>query len=527
MPKDLEFTAVVVMKNDMKKRGRRGRWKHSRATRNASATSDHPSQREPHHGDQNFAVLVKVLFRIIQCIHHGLSLADQKRNGNFGKAFSSKLDELNSFVKPAFSNPIIKQAIQSLNLGWVMAMNEALTGHYASSLEELKVTARQLPLETLDFSKAQQIAIGWAQRNFRKKLKQASLDQFRSEMANLVNPGPVTSRPLPPQASPQAGPSGMGKQKSPKTPPYLTPEVVSPSSGKSYASALKSSSSKRIVTFPPAENTNHKGGKPKQSRHRLGTHTPLTQPETTCHSSGPRSTNQDTVKCREKNITVRPRRLSPAIGQHTPPRGSKSPRAQGQTQVPASVWRAPNTNYKDRDWRLPIFSPLARTLIIGCSNISKISETRDPSVALFSFPGAKFKHFTGLFKKAKQTRQVYPDVEKVVFSCGINDRCNLPLGTVHPEFKRAINSAREVFPKAQLFFVLPQWDGSLPDNEREHLFGFKKLVQTKSAGLVHLIPTIPLSNFLVIHDKIHWTTPTANRLLNHWLVHIGQIQTEN
>lgn len=504
-------------------RGRRGR-KYSRGTRNSSASFGHPPHGEPHHGDQNFAVLVKVLFRIIQCLHHGLNLADQKRNGHFGKAFQSKLDELNSFIKPAFSNQSVKQAIQTLNLGWVTAVNEALSGHYSSSLEDLKGTARKLPLGTLDLNKAQQIAIGWAQRNFRKKLKTATLDKFRSEIADLVNHGPMTSLP---QASPQAGPSGLGSSSVDKTPPNLIPEVVSPGSCDSYVSAVSRipSGSKPIVLSPPAGNTNRKGGKPKKSK-PVETQTPqpvttpLGPPAPSCHSSGPQ---KSTVKCRPKNPNFRPRRLSPVVAEHTPPRGSNSPSDQGQTRVPITPWRAPNTNYKNKDWRLPIIGSSVRTLVIGTSNISKIDHTRDPSVALFSFPGAKFIHFTELFKKAKLARQVYPDVNKVVFSCGINDRGNCPAKTIHPEFKRAANRAREVFPRAQLFFVEPQWEETLPDNEKENLAGFKKLVQTKSSGLVHLIPSIAPRNFMVIHDKVHWTTSTANRLLDHWLVHIGQI----
>ena len=48
--------------------------------------------------DQNFAQVVKTLYRIIQYIHH-FAIANSPFNGTVTKSFEAKLTDLNKFVK--------------------------------------------------------------------------------------------------------------------------------------------------------------------------------------------------------------------------------------------------------------------------------------------------------------------------------------------------------------------------------------------------------------------------------------------
>jgi hypothetical protein len=190
-----------------------------------------------------------------------------------------------------------------------------------------------------------------------------------------------------------------------------------------------------------------------------------------------------------------------------------------QVKASDNLYTAPHTLHKERDWFIPSIPKKVKTLIIGDSNIARFTSSVDDSVYFMSYPGAKFFHFASLFKNAKAAG-VYTHVEKVIFSCGINDRGNNAAKTTLPAYKRACNAARGLFPDAQVFFVLPNWESALEDREKLNLDQFKKLVNEDKSGIVHLIPSIPSSEFLVIHDKVHWTAATANRLLTHWLRHV-------
>lgn len=473
--------------------------------------------------DENFALLVKTLFGILQCLHHTFLLKTQS-DGQFGKAFRLKVNELDRFVKPACSNQEVKQAVQNVNKRWAVEISKALSKHYTDNLSKFKETAHNLIFRhTLDHERAKQIAVSWAHRNYRKKLDKSTVALFK----NIVNEIISTDFEVPVQNATQARTSPHGNGTSvtvTSTLPFRPqPAVPGPSwRSPSYAEIMQISDSKTTVSPSPVSDTDSILA--KSSLNSRGPQTPsnlLAQPEPTRRSSG---LNCTTPKKRKpfSGKTLRPKKLS--YEEHSPAKGSKLNTSDGKSRGQSPIWRAPAVGrFKDRDWVFPAIPLSARTVVIGTSNISRITETpADPSVKLFSFPGAKFRNFTNLFKKAS----VFPHIERVVFCCGINDRISSSNTYVFTELKRAAAGARRVFPEAQVFFVTPQWSASLPDAEVQNLARLKGLVESDKTipGLVHLIPPVATRLFLTVHDNIHWTAKTANTLLKHWLQYISNPQ---
>lgn len=420
----------------------------------------------PHAGgnDPQFSLLVKTFFGIIQCLHHVFLLESQISNGVQSKAFKNKVRDLNSFVRPACSNEKVKADIERVNSCWARDISKTLWEHYKASIFDLRNTAEHLVSHGVDGLKAKNIAISWAQRNYRKKLNLSVLDRFNLDINDMLK----TTHPPPP---PSPHRPTHGSPPSPPSPPQHRPQ--SPSPKRTYSQAAAS---------------------PVQ------TNSPFRTPPS----------------CRQQEPS--PPRTRSSRAQAPPP--PKSCGTAPQTKAPDNTYRAPNTLHKEREWKIPSIPEKVKTLVIGTSNISKITSPVNDSISLMSFPGAKFFHFASLFRNAKASG-IYAHVDKVIFACGINDRGNNAAKTTLPSYKRACNAARELFPNAQVFFVLPNWEASLEDRETHNLDQFKKLVQQDKSGSVHLIPSIPPSEFLVSHDKVHWTAATANRLLTHWLGYVN------
>lgn len=506
-----------MKKKQKSNQGKKGTQKQSQPRQNGESCLDHPSYKGPIRSrDANFALLVKTLFGILQCLHHG-SIQKNQVSGQFGKAFHLKINELNRFVKPACTNPLVQQAIQNVNLRWASEIYKALARHYADSLKKLNDTAQQLLLDhNLDLERAKQIALSWAQRNYKKKLDKSTVDNFKTIVLELVNSGPRTSScPVPSAYQKRTSPHGNGTTTMTSTPPFRPePAVASTSTSSphppSYAQVTLSGSKTAIspLTVGGVSSVMAKSRTPPRGNQ---TPSPLAQPSPTRLSSGQNCTKRRTVNS-DKNL--RPTRLT--YKEHSPHKGSKNTKSDGNPMDHSPLWRAPNTHFKDRDWVIPALPVSARTVVIGTSNISSITERpADPTLALFSYPGAKFRNFKALFQKSS----IYPHVERVVFSCGINDRSSSPEKSVFPELKRALSGARRVFPKASVFFVTPQCDTALPSNETKNVARLNQMVEGDKniPGMVHLIPPIATRSFKTVHDKIHWTTDTATSLLKHWL----------
>ena len=71
----------------------------------------------------NFGSLLKCLYQIIQCLHHRAISRDQSE-GNFSKAFRSKLTHLDKFIRPAQPNTNIRSRINEANKNWPLSISD-------------------------------------------------------------------------------------------------------------------------------------------------------------------------------------------------------------------------------------------------------------------------------------------------------------------------------------------------------------------------------------------------------------------
>ena len=112
--------------------------------------------------DSAFARLVKLLYGVLQCIHHIGILEENLVNSSLPKGLEKKVKALNSFIKPARSNLDITFDLNPTNQNWATQTMNVLIKHYAKRLKTLKSKIISAMLsKNIDFDRAQMTAIKW------------------------------------------------------------------------------------------------------------------------------------------------------------------------------------------------------------------------------------------------------------------------------------------------------------------------------------------------------------------------------
>jgi ribA/ribD-fused uncharacterized protein len=152
--------------------------------------------------------LAKLFFQILQCLHHQ-AICKAQSEGHVTKAFKSKLADLDRFMKPAQETTPLREDILAVNQHWMSQMTRVLLDHYSSRVCELLGQIKSSKLNLESFEQNSSIALEWAKRNFGKKIKQATIQEFR-KLLSTIRPGQSNS--LPPAASrPQQAQVGKAK----------------------------------------------------------------------------------------------------------------------------------------------------------------------------------------------------------------------------------------------------------------------------------------------------------------------------
>ena len=144
-------------------------------------TFDHPpSNISKHRVDQSdsaFAGLVKLLYGVLQCIHHIAILEENLANSSLPKASEKKVNDLNLFIKPARSHLDITFDLNLTNKNWANQTMNVLVKHYANCLKLLKskiISVRSS--ENLDFNR---------EKNYKTKLTESSVFEFYNFLSDL------------------------------------------------------------------------------------------------------------------------------------------------------------------------------------------------------------------------------------------------------------------------------------------------------------------------------------------------------
>ena len=324
--------------------------------------------------------------------------------------------------------------------------------------------------------------------------------------------------------SPDTQVSPSAKVTRPTQSPLASPELLSQPT-QSTVSTASPSSPDEVVNFSQVEDI-------------ASPHLPSGQP---CQLETPSTPIE---------VSDSPPRMQPLLGDSDEPTVtvSDSPErpnvsyaeAAGRARSPVQVSKSPIASKKafrpivasnaKGKWELP---PIKTThVVLGDSNLSKITECRvknaDQVLTVCSFPGAKFVNFKDnvLNPASKKT---YPGVTNVVLSLGINERDNLVTTTSGPNFKKLIAATKKVFPNADIYVPTLQWDKDLIEGGQKVDKNLTDLWECMKAHIdkcqnTYVLPPLETENFTIADVRgaaIHWTTETANLLLDKWVHHLN------
>lgn len=180
--------------------------------------------------------------------------------------------------------------------------------------------------------------------------------------------------------------------------------------------------------------------------------------------------------------------------------------------------RAPD---RKETWRVEIVDE-PTTLLIGTSNISRITRTPSKAIELHSFPGAKFHHLETMLKKSP----TMTGPKRVLIAMGVNDTSvregqrPTRLNTVIESMRKAVKQARSKFPGSSIYVAEINMSATAAQTSRDRTDTLNR--EIRSLEGVHIIPALPKEQVeLTPYDLVHWTTNTANKILKHWAHHLN------
>lgn len=180
--------------------------------------------------------------------------------------------------------------------------------------------------------------------------------------------------------------------------------------------------------------------------------------------------------------------------------------------------RHQNTTTKNKLWCLPEIRE--KILIIGDSNLTKITQSPLPNIQIESYPGAKFNHIQTILDRAKNFKSCKIP-EHVILSVGINNRNQNIYNTAIPNLKTLLAKAQRVFPNSKLHIAQINHSQKMSREECCQLSIINDYL-VKVSGNVAVLPKISTQAVKTVSgDPVHYTDKTANAILCHWMQHLN------
>lgn len=146
---------------------------------------------------------------------------------------------------------------------------------------------------------------------------------------------------------------------------------------------------------------------------------------------------------------------------------------------------------------------------MGDSNLNRIPPFQEPDLQIESYPGATFRHAEAILAKTTHT----DIVESLVLSFGINDRAQRTEGALIGHIQRAVRMATLAFPQALILIPELNFSESLPEEEQRNLRRLNQHIVRQ----FNFIPRLQQKSFQAEEDGVHWTIPTARKILKEWV----------
>lgn len=408
----------------------------------------------------------KLLFQMLQCLHHLCILTST--NSGAVRSFERKARELDRFLKPAMPNLSVMRSISDVNNGWVKNMTQALITHYRDQFDFLQGALVACKISQTDMASMSKKAKEWAYRNFGKKLQKETLAKFDKIVKDLAKDLAVPNTVNPVPSTSGGLQSGQARDALPVATPKRRRSLSTPSN-----SPTQTQASKRVCTSP----------KTNQERPSYSD----------ISKSPPSRPSVDKPKTAPK--VVRFPNLKP---------NQKGQRMNG-------VWEIPKVT-KD-------------ILVLGDSNLSRVSWVDRHDAQVFSYPGLKLHQLLLLlqsFKFGFGSPNPGRKPSKLVLSVGINDRGLAPSSNA-VTLRKVVNEAKRIFPDTKICLAQIQCSDRLDPSDKRSISALnnemKELSSTKTG--ITCIPPLPKSKFRVVRDNIHWTEDCANATMNHFFSHLN------
>ena len=187
--------------------------------------------------------------------------------------------------------------------------------------------------------------------------------------------------------------------------------------------------------------------------------------------------------------------------------------------VPAEVYKHPSKSYTEKfsDWQIREPRATTKTLILGDSNMSRISLKPNKDIEIQAFHGGRVEHMVAMLTKF-QKRAPDSEIDNVILAMGTNDtNSNSPIGKIERDIKRMNAVAKSKFPLATI--VIPEvitTSTSTPQFTKRAQ-EINKVIQ--GVRSIQSIPRPPANRVtLEAGDKfkVHWSRDSANMILKHW-----------
>lgn len=169
---------------------------------------------------------------------------------------------------------------------------------------------------------------------------------------------------------------------------------------------------------------------------------------------------------------------------------------------------------KYKNWDL---TPIRPILIFGSSNLSRVPSIANDRVEVDSYPVANLAQ---AYHIIKHKTPVSLGTQHVILSSGLNNREQGNPTILGKSVEQLQGAARQTFPNTVIHFPLINYDKTLPGKVVENIKTLNNIFEKTG----HSIPLLPWEAFKTEMDKIHWTTPTAEAMLKHWLGHLNLLQ---
>lgn len=187
--------------------------------------------------------------------------------------------------------------------------------------------------------------------------------------------------------------------------------------------------------------------------------------------------------------------------------------------IPAEVVKHPkqDAHAKFTDWHIQKPKPGTKTLILGDSNLSRITNRPSKLTEIQSYPGARTEHMVAMLNKT-QKQPLDSKINNVVLAFGTNDaNSKTPMGSIERDIKRMSTLAKSKFPRAQISLAEVVVSATSPLHLVQKAEQINEII--RKIKTTQIIPR-PHSARVVLEagdrSKVHWTRESANMILKHW-----------